>query len=89
MFNVEDQKIGIVVKDNPKKHLHRLYGMKISVGEKHSIVYVLDREIKGTRAILRRDRLRTVDMPRHARATARKWKVLRQNIEVIHEDSES
>ena len=88
MFNVEDQKIGIVVKDNPEKHLHRLFAMKITVGDTWSTIYILDREMKGKRAILRREKSRTIDMPRQARALARHWKILRNNIEVVHEDSE-
>jgi hypothetical protein len=88
MFNVEEQKIGITVRDNPEKHLHRLYAMRISVGETWSTIYILDREIKGNRATLRREKSRTIDMPRQARALARHWKILRNNIEVVYEDSE-
>lgn len=88
MFDVEEQKIGITVRDNPEKHLPRLYAMKIEVGDTWSTIYILDREIKGNRATLRREKSRTIDMPRQARAMARHWKILRNNIEVVHADSE-
>ena len=89
MSFAETQKIGVVVKDDPTNHLHRLYAMRIEVGDRYSKYFILDQVRSGKRAILRRERVLTVDLPRQAREAARKWRILRQNIEVLNEDSES
>ena len=87
-FDLNEQKVGIVVADNPKNHLHRLKGMKIIVGETWSAVHLLDSERGGKRAILRREKASTADLGRVARNMARKHHILRQGIEVQIENSE-
>jgi hypothetical protein len=88
MSYVEEQKIGVVVRDNPANHLARLYAMKIVIGDKYSVYHILDRDFNGIRATLRRERSLTSDLPRQAREAARKWRILRNNIEVIYENAE-
>lgn len=89
IIDVNEQKIGIVVSDDPTNHLPRMYAMKIVVGDRYSYVHVLDAERGGKRTALRKEKAATVDVCRVAREQARKFKILRQSIEVQYENAKS
>lgn len=85
-MDLDVQKIGIVVKDDPTNHLPRLYAMRLTMSEPRSKLEILGREdSKGNRPVIRRELHPNISLPRQARQYALKWRILRQNIEVIHD----
>jgi len=86
MSYLEKQKIGVVVKDDPKNHLSRLYAMKIILKETRSHLELYGPEKMGKRPLVRKETHPTISIPRQAREYARKWRILRQNIQVIEDE---
>lgn len=88
-MDLDKEKIGIVLRDDPSRHLHRLIKMVITVGEKRSWIEILGAEATQGRPRIRKQLVNNTDLSRQAREYARKWQIVRQNIEVTNENHKS
>ena len=86
-FDIEEQKIGLVVNTDPSRHLGRLYKMVLKIGKSRSTLEIYGAETNQGRPRIRRDTFVNQSFARQAREYALKWKILRRNIEVIHENT--
>ena len=86
-FDLDHQKIGLVVNNDPSKHLGRLYKMVIKIGKSRSILEIYGAETNQGRPRIRKETFLNQSFARQAREYALKWKILRNNIEVIDENS--
>lgn len=86
-FDLDELKIGTVTKTDPKRHLANLDKMVITLGEKRSTLTIYGPEKNQGRPRLRRETFLNVSFPRQAREYALNWKILRKNIEIKHENT--
>ena len=88
-FDLEEQKIGLVVPGDPTRHLHRLNAMKLTIGERRSTIELLGEVTNQGRPRIRKESHLNQSFARQAREYALNWKILRQNIEVHYENTEA
>ena len=88
-FDLEHEKIGLVVPGDPKRHLHRLNAMKLIIGERRSTIELYGEVTNQGRPRIRREAHLNQSFTRQAREYALNWKILRQNIEVHYENTEA
>lgn len=86
-FDLNEQKIGVVVPNDPSRHLHRLHKMVIKIGESRSTLEIFGAETNQGRPRIRRETFVNQSFARQAREYALKWRILRNNIEVIDENT--
>ena len=88
-FDLDKEKIGVVVPGDPSKHLHRLTMMKLIIGERRSAIEIYGEVTNQGRPRIRRESHLNQSFARQAREYALKWKILRKNIEVHYENAEA
>ena len=88
-FDLDKEKIGVVVPGDPSRHLLRLNAMKLIIGERRSTLEIYGEVTNQGRPRIRRESHLNQSFARQAREYALNWKILRQNIEVHYENTQA
>lgn len=86
-FDLKKEKVGELVKGDPTKHLKRMNKMIITLGPRRSWIEILGAESPKGRPRIRKELILNTSLGRQARFYANKFKIIRQNIEVIREEN--